>query len=70
MFSKINVNGNNALPLWNFLKNKQGGFLVNAIKWNFSKFLVNKEGIPVKRYSPNEEPKSFEKDIKKELGIE
>jgi len=69
MFSKINVNGNDAHPLWKFLKNKQPGFLVNAIKWNFTKFLINKQGVPVARYAPNAEPLSFEKDIIRELGL-
>jgi phospholipid-hydroperoxide glutathione peroxidase len=49
MFSKINVNGNDAHPLYKFLKDKQSGTFGDFIKWNFSKFLVNKEGIPVKR---------------------
>ncbi len=42
MFSKINVNGSSAHPMWAFLKEKQGGFLMNAIKWNFTKFVVDK----------------------------
>lgn len=67
MFSKIKVNGGDAHPLWKYLKKKQAGTLTNAIKWNFSKFLINKEGIPVKRYAPNTEPKSIEPDIKSEL---
>jgi phospholipid-hydroperoxide glutathione peroxidase len=56
MFSKINVNGNDAHPLWQYLKEKQAGFLVNAIKWNFTKFVVNKEGEPVYRSSPTDDP--------------
>lgn len=52
MFSKIKVNGDDTHPLWKYLKNKQGGTLGNFIKWNFTKFLINKEGIPVARYSP------------------
>jgi glutathione peroxidase-family protein len=67
LFSKINVNGNDAHPLWKYLKSKQSGFLVDAIKWNFTKFLVNKEGIPVKRYAPNVQPNNIEKDIVEEL---
>jgi len=62
-FSKINVNGNDAHPLYKYLKAKQGGFMMSAIKWNFSKFLVNKEGQPVKRYSPTTDPLDCEKDI-------
>lgn len=63
MFSKINVNGGQADPLFKYLKHKQGGTLGDFIKWNFTKFLVNKEGIPVKRYAPNDEPNKIEKDF-------
>lgn len=63
MFSKIDVNGNNAHPLYKYLKAKQGGTLGDFIKWNFTKFLVNREGKPVKRYAPNTEPLSIEKDF-------
>jgi len=63
MFSKINVNGSNADPLYNFLKSKQGGTLGNFIKWNFTKFVVNKDGKPVKRYAPNVEPFNIKKDL-------
>lgn len=49
MFSKINVNGNDAHPLYKWLKEKQHGTFGDFIKWNFSKFLINKEGIPVNR---------------------
>lgn len=65
MFSKINVNGNDAHPLFKYLKHKQGGTLGDFIKWNFTKFLVDKEGIPVKRYAPNTEPNSIENDFSK-----
>jgi phospholipid-hydroperoxide glutathione peroxidase len=50
MFSKINVNGNDAHPLYNFLKAQQHGTFGDFIKWNFSKFLVDAQGVPVKRY--------------------
>lgn len=54
-----------ALPLFKFLKNKQKGLLgFNFIKWNFTKFLVDKEGIPIRRYSPTCSPSSIEPDIK------
>lgn len=56
VYDKINVNGKEAHPLYDFLKKEQGGFLVDAIKWNFTKFLVDKNGKPVARYSPNTEP--------------
>ncbi|KAG7173764.1 Phospholipid hydroperoxide glutathione peroxidase-like [Homarus americanus] len=68
MFSKVKVNGNDAHPLWNFLKSKQGGILGNFIKWNFTKFLIDKEGIPVSRYSPQTNPiPTIEKDLEKLL---
>lgn len=67
-FSKIDVNGSTAHPLYKYLKSKQGGFLfMNAIKWNFTKFLVDKDGQPTQRYSPTTDPKDAEKDIIKLL---
>lgn len=68
MFSKVNVNGDDAHPLWKYLKYKQGGTLGDGIKWNFTKFLVNQEGQPVQRYSPTTDPASIEGDIVKLLG--
>ena len=66
MFAKIDVNGASADPLWTFLKEAQPGFLVNAIKWNFSKFIINKEGKPVSRLSPMTDPvPGVEDEIKK-----
>ena len=55
-FSKIDVNGKNATPLWDYLKKKQGGTLIDAIKWNFTKFVVDKEGQPVARFGPTDDP--------------
>lgn len=52
VFGKINVNGKNTIPLYRFLKSKQGGILGNAIKWNFTKFLTDRDGQPVSRYAP------------------
>ena len=49
LFKKIKVNGNDAHPLWKFLKNKQTGVLGSAIKWNFTKFLCDRNGVPVQR---------------------
>ncbi|CAH8865401.1 unnamed protein product [Trichobilharzia szidati] len=63
MFSKINVNGPNAHPLFKFLKSRLEGTLTSSIKWNFSKFLVDREGQPVKRYSPTTAPIDIEGDI-------
>ncbi|MGH0155401.1 UNVERIFIED_CONTAM: hypothetical protein FKN15_059165 [Acipenser sinensis] len=58
MFSKIDVNGDNAHPLWNWMKSqpKGKGTLGNNIKWNFTKFLIDREGQVVKRYSPMDDP--------------
>ncbi|KAI9598724.1 glutathione peroxidase-like protein [Syncephalis fuscata] len=71
MFDKIDVNGSNAHPLYVYLKQKQKGFMFNAIKWNFSKvsmiFLIDRNGEPVKRYAPNEEPFSFIPEIERLL---
>nr|CAH8865568.1 unnamed protein product [Trichobilharzia regenti] len=63
MFSKINVNGPNAHPLFKFLKNRLEGTLTSSIKWNFTKFLVDREGQPVKRYSPTTAPLDIQGDI-------
>lgn len=65
MFSKINVNGNDAIPLYKFLKSRQGGTLGSWIKWNYTKFLVDKNGQPVKRYSPQDEPFEIKKVLDK-----
>ncbi|TEA33433.1 hypothetical protein DBR06_SOUSAS8010331 [Sousa chinensis] len=58
MFSKICVNGDDAHPLWKWMKVQPNGrgMLGNAIKWNFTKFLIDKNGCVVKRYGPMEEP--------------
>ena len=65
IFKKIEVNGKNGHPLYKFLKaSKKGIFGSSNIKWNFTKFLINKEGSVVKRYGPNINPKKIEKDIK------
>ena len=63
MFSKIEVNGDDAHPLYKFLKHELSGTFGNFIKWNFSKFLVDKTGKPVKRYAPTVEPKDIDQDI-------
>jgi len=64
VMGKIDVNGKNADPLYDFLKSEKKGLLGSkAIKWNFTKFLVNKNGEVIKRYSPNTEPKDIAQDI-------
>jgi len=67
LYSKINVNGADAAPIYKFLKKEQGGTLIDAIKWNFTKFLVDRKGHAVNRYAPNTEPNKMEKDIEKLL---
>ena len=68
MFSKIEVNGSSAHPLWVYLKDQQGGFLMNAIKWNFTKFVVDKEGQPKARFGPTDNPKpKVEQEVMKYL---
>ena len=64
MFAKIDVNGANAHPLYEFLKGEKSGLLgIEAIKWNFSKFLVDQEGRVVERYAPTTTPASLKGDI-------
>ncbi|KAL3287549.1 hypothetical protein HHI36_002017 [Cryptolaemus montrouzieri] len=65
MFDKVDVNGSDAHPLWKFLKHKQGGLLLDAIKWNFTKFIIDKNGIPVERHAPNTSPKELIKNLEK-----
>ena len=68
VFNKIDVNGKDADPFYNFLKNERPGIMgTKNIKWNFSKFLVNKNGEVVKRYGPTTKPESIESDIIKLL---
>lgn len=65
MFAKIKVNGDDAHPLYKYLKSEQGGLLgMDFIKWNFTKFLVDKDGKVVKRYAPTDKPESIEKDLR------
>ncbi|VTT09993.1 glutathione peroxidase [Streptococcus gordonii] len=66
-FQKINVNGKEAAPLYTWLKKEKGGFLSKDIKWNFTKFLLDKEGRVIKRYSPQTSPQDIENDIQKLL---
>lgn len=69
IFDKVNVNGKEASPLYKYLKASKGGIFGDKIKWNFSKFLVDKEGRVVDRYAPTTSPMSIEKDIKKLLAV-
>jgi glutathione peroxidase len=63
MFSKIDVNGNTAHPIFKYLKRELPGTLVNSIKWNFTKFLIDAQGKPVKRYAPTTTPEKIESDL-------
>jgi len=68
MFRKIDVNGNATAPLYRYLKHEKPGLLgTGAIKWNFTKFLVGRDGEVVARYAPNDTPESIEPDIAKAL---
>ena len=69
MFAKIEVNGDQAHPLWKWLKQEKSGLLgIGAIKWNFSKFLVGRDGKVLKRYAPTDKPESLAGDIEAALG--
>lgn len=63
-FSKIDVNGENESPLYTFLKSQKGGMLHANIKWNFTKFLVDRNGTVVSRFAPTDTPEKLESKIK------
>jgi glutathione peroxidase len=69
MFAKIDVNGTDAHPIYRYLKSEAKGLLGSeAIKWNFTKFLVGRDGAVLKRYAPTDTPKSIEGDVAAALG--
>jgi glutathione peroxidase len=69
MMAKIKVNGSEAHPLWQWLKGEAPGVLgTQAIKWNFTKFLVGRDGQVIKRFAPTDTPESLRKDIEKALA--
>lgn len=69
LFSKIEVNGPGTHPLYEYLKKEKPGFLGSKrIKWNFTKFLIDRQGRPVKRYSPQTKPDALEKDVEAALS--
>ena len=69
MMAKVDVNGASADPLWKWLKSEKPGMLgIEAIKWNFTKFLVGKDGKVIKRFAPNDEPDSMRADIEAALA--
>jgi len=69
MMAKIQVNGEDAHPLWQWLKGEKPGLLgTQGIKWNFTKFLVGRDGQVIKRYAPNDAPEKLRADIEKALA--
>ena len=69
MMAKVKVNGSDAHPLWQWLKGEAPGLLgTQGIKWNFTKFLVDRDGKVLKRYAPNDAPEALRKDIEKALA--
>jgi len=69
MMAKVDVNGANAHPLWKWLTAEAPGILgTKAIKWNFTKFLVGKDGQVIKRYAPTDTPESISSDIEAALA--
>jgi glutathione peroxidase len=70
MFAKIDVNGDDTHPLFRWLKDEKRGLLGGAIKWNFTKFLVGRDGTPLERFAPQTEPADLAADIEKALATE
>lgn len=67
MFAKVDVNGSNAHPLWAWLKSEKSGFLVGAIKWNFTKFLIGRDGTVLERFPPTTTPAAIAPKIEAAL---
>ncbi|AOZ73242.1 glutathione peroxidase [Boudabousia tangfeifanii] len=67
MFAKVEVNGDGAHPLWQWLREQKGGVLGNKIKWNFTKFLIDPQGEVVDRFAPTTKPESLGEQIEKLL---
>lgn len=68
MFAKIDVNGSGEHPLYAWLKSEKGGLLGARIKWNFTKFLVGRDGTVLGRYAPNTDPADLAGDVERALG--
>ncbi|MBJ9953726.1 MULTISPECIES: glutathione peroxidase [Acinetobacter] len=68
MFAKVNVKGPEAHVIFRYLTNNSKGILGNGIKWNFTKFLINKKGEVINRYAPTTKPEDIEQDIEKALA--
>ena len=67
-FSKIDVNGKNEDPLYTYIKIKKGGFCTSKIKWNFTKFLISKDGTVLKRFAPTDTPEKIDAYIAKAMS--
>jgi glutathione peroxidase len=68
-FKKIDVNGKDESPLYTWLKGQKGGVLNDNIKWNFTKFLINRDGEVIGRFSPTKTPAALEKEIAEAIGV-
>ena len=69
MMKKIEVNGENASPIYTYLKEKTRNILGEDIKWNFTKFLISADGLKIKRYAPTVKPSRLEKDIEEMMTV-
>jgi glutathione peroxidase len=69
MFAKVDVNGDDAHPVFDWLKSEKGGLLGSKIKWNFTKFLVGRDGRVIERYAPTTAPDALADDIEKALAV-
>lgn len=67
MFAKVDVNGANAHPIYKYLKKEKGSLIGSKIKWNFTKFLISADGIPLKRFAPTVKPAKIDAYLKKIL---
>ncbi|WKY05647.1 hypothetical protein Q1695_006111 [Nippostrongylus brasiliensis] len=67
LYAKVNVNGEDADQFWEFLKKEQGGTIIDAIKWNFTKFLIDRKGYVIKRFAPTTSPRYMTADIERLL---
>ena len=68
LFAKVDVNGPGAHPLWTWMKEQRGGVLGSAVKWNFTKFLVGRDGQVLARYAPSTPPAKLAADVEAALG--
>ena len=68
MFAKVEVNGDGAHPLWQWMRSQKGGLLGSSIKWNFTKFLIGRDGQVIKRYAPTVSPSAIAPDIEAALA--